>query len=240
MKRILLIIALWTLTPVGYAQEPPPGRQYLDVSVDNLVINTHGLADASRNLSMAIDRLSQAFEKISANDQTFTDEEKQVLLSSARAVERASVAIEDLSRRLPEMSADFSARLPELVERSKAPIAEISAGLHSASSSVTNIVEHLPQATENAKQLVDAAMNSALLRLTLFVVIALLVFALVLILVFRYLFKTYLEPVAELMAPLKDSPMHFDNLSRHMAKTSDNMLELERIRTRGRWFRPPP
>ena len=238
MKRFMLIFVLWTIPSAAQLQEPPGGRQYLDLRVDNLVINTHGLTEASRNLSVAIDRLSQAFEKISENDQTFTAEEKQVLLNSARAVERASVAVEDLSRRLPQMSADFSARLPQLVEQSRAPIAEISAGLHSASASVTNIVEHLPQATENTKQLVDSAMNSALIRLTVFVVIVLALLALVLILVFRYLFKTYLEPVAELMAPLKDAPLHFANLSRHMENTSANMLRLERTR-RGRWFKPP-
>jgi hypothetical protein len=35
------------------------------------------------------------------------------------------------------------------------------------------------------------------------------------------------------MAPLKDAPLHFDNLSRQMEKTSDNMLRLEQMK-RGR------
>ena len=63
--------------------------------------------------------------------------------------------------------------------------------------------------------------------------------ALVLIVVLRYTFKTYVEPLVNLMAPLKDAPEHFDNLSRQMERTSDNMLRLEQMKG-GRWFKPPP
>ena len=239
MRSILIVLILMSGLTSVEAQEAAADGRILEVTVDNLVINTHGLTDASENLSAAIERLSQAFEKISENDQTFTEEEKQALLNSAQAVERASMAIEELSRRLPEMSADLTSRLPEMIERSQAPIEEISGGLYSASASVTNIVENLPEATENTKQLVNAALDSALVRLSIFVVIALVAFALVLVFVLRYVFKTYVEPLVNLMAPLKDAPMHFDNLSQQMETTSDNMLRLEKMR-RGRWFKPPP
>lgn len=228
MKRIGLtgVLILASLSVV-YAQDEIADTAYLDVRVENLEINTHGLVDASNNLSAAIDRLSQSFERLSANDQTFTAEEKQVLLNSAASVDRASRAIEDLALKLPQISDDLQAQLPGLIEQSRAPIAELSGGLHSASASVTNIVEHLPEATENAKQIVDAALSSAMTRMTIFAVIVLVVLALVLILVFRYLFKTYIEPVVDLLAPLKDSPEHLDNLSRHMKETSENLLSLE-------------
>ena len=238
MKRLLFGAVLCALLPAAHAQAPAPERGYLDVNVDNLVINTHGLTDASRNLSIAIDRLSEAFEKISQNDRNFTEEERQAMLGAARAVEQASVAIENLAARLPQMSADLTDRLPGVIEQTRAPIAEISGGLHSASASVTAIVEHLPQATENTKQLVNAALDSALLRLSIFVVIALLALALVLVLVLRYVLKAYVEPLVNVMAPLKDAPEHFDNLSRQMQQTSENMLRLEQM-TKGRRFKPP-
>ena len=239
MKRILLVCALMASLTSVQAQEATTDGRILDVTVDNLVINTHGLTAASENLSVAIDRLSQAFEKISQNDDSFTDEEKQALLNSAQAVGRASEAIEELTRQLPQMSEDFTSRLPQMIEKSQAPIGEISSSLYSASTSVTNIVDNLPEATENSKQLVNAALDSALVRLSIFVVIALVAFALVLVFVLRYVFKTYVEPLVNLMAPLKDAPQHFDNLSQQMEATSENMLQLEKMR-RGRWFKPPP
>jgi site-specific DNA-adenine methylase len=239
MKRILMLVALLLQLPFVCAQENGARQEFFELRIDNLVVNAHGLTDASRNLSLAIERLSQAFEKISENDQSFTEEEKQALLSSARAVERASIAIENLSNEMPQLTEDLTTRLPQMIEQSRASIADISGGLHSASVSVTNIVEHLPQATENTKQLVEAALDSALVRLSIFVVIALLALALVLIVVLRYTFKTYVEPLVNLMAPLKDAPEHFDNLSRQMERTSDNMLRLEQMKG-GRWFKPPP
>lgn len=232
MKRILILVLLMLLqAPFAYAQENGARQGFFELRVDNLVVNAHGLTDASRNLSLAIERLSQAFEKISENDQSFTEEEKQALLSSARAVERASVAIENLTSEMPQLSENLTARLPQMIEQSRAPIAEISGGLHSASASVTRIVEHLPQATENTKHLVDAALDSALVRLSIFVVVALLALALVLVVVLRYAFKTYVEPLVNLIAPLKDAPEHFDNLSRQMEQTSSNMLRLEQMKT---------
>ena len=225
MKRIGVTgaIILASLN-VGFAQEQPADNAYLDVRVDNLEINTYGLVDASNNLSASIDRLSKAFEQLAKNNEAFTTEEKQMLLDSVASVDRASRAVEDLAGELPEMSNNLANRLPELIEQTRAPVSELSGGLHSASASVTNIVEHLPEATENVKQIVDAALNSAVKKMTIFVVIVLVVFALVLILVFHYLYKSYIEPVVELLAPLKNSPEHLESLSRHMKETSDNLL----------------
>ena len=224
MRRVTFYFTMMLATCSAQAQDVATDTPYLDVRVDKLEINTHGLVDASNNLSQAIDRLSQAFEQLAKDNQTMSAEEKQVLLESVSSVNQASKAVEELAIQLPQMTDDLADRLPGLIDQTRAPIAELSGGLHSASASVTNIVEHLPQATENVKQIVDAALSSAVKKMTIFVVVVLVVCALVLILVFHYLFKTYIQPVIDLLAPLKNSPEHLENLSRHMKETSDNLL----------------
>ena len=220
------------------AQENKPG--FLEVSVDNLVIDTRGLVAASNSLSGSIDGLSQSIEKLSANSRAFSAEEKQSLIDSANSVEQASRAIEELALKLPQMSADLTAKLPVIVEQSQTSVGELSGGLLAASASVTNIVEHLPEATENAKVLVDSALSSAMAKFTIYALIIIAVFVLALILVFRYLFKTYVEPVTNLLAPLADAPEHFDNLSRHMKDTSENMLLLKAGKKRHSFIGMPP
>lgn len=236
MRRIGLVclVALVTLN-IGNAQDVATDSAYLDVRVENLEINTHGLVDASNQLSAAIDQLSKSFELLATDNQAFTAEEKQALLDSVTSVNRASIAVEDLAKQLPQMTDNLASRLPGLIEQTRAPVAELSGGLHSASASVTNIVEHLPEATENVKQIIDAALNSAVTKMTVFVVFILVVFALVLILVFHFLYKTYIEPVVELLAPLKNSPEHLDNLSRHMKETSENLRSMK-VNGRGHSF----
>ena len=227
MKRVTIFFTLMIATCGVHSQDVTTDTPYLDVRIEKLEINTHGLVDASNNLSQAIDRLSRAFERLAKDNQALSAEEKQVLIDSVNSVDQASKAVEELANQLPNLTNDLANRLPELIDQTRAPIAELSGGLHSASASVTNIVEHLPEATENAKQIVDAALNSAVKKLTIFVVVVLVVFALVLLLVFHYLFKTYIQPVVDLLAPLKNSPEHLENLSRHMKETSDNLLAMK-------------
>ncbi len=224
-KLTLVAFFLMNLVTSVSAEQSP---QYLGVNVDNLVINTDGLALASDKLSSSIDRLSASFQKLSASDKTFTNAEKEALLNSAASVEQASQAITELARKLPQMSQDFSSQLPQILENTRQPIAELSGGLQAASASVINIVEHLPAATANAKKLVDSSLNAALFKVGIVAAIIVLLLVLALLLMFRYLFKAYIEPISLLFAPLADAPQHLDNLSRQMKQTSDNLRIMRR------------
>lgn len=235
MRRVVYFCALLVTTQNVQAQEIKADKPYLDIRVEKLEVNAHGLTDASNNLSKAIDRLSQAFEQLATNNQALSAEEKQALLDSVESVNQASIAVEELAGQLPQVSKDLADRVPGLIDQARAPITELSGGLHSASASVTNIVEHLPEATEKVKQIVDAALDSAMKKMTIFVVVVLVVFALVLLLVFHYLFKTYVQPVVDLLAPLKNSPEQLASLSQHMKETSDNLLRMN-VNKRGHSF----
>ena len=235
MRRVVYFCALLVTTQNVQAQEIKADKPYLDIRVEKLEVNAHGLTDASNNLSKAIDRLSQAFEQLATNNQALSAEEKQALLDSVESVNQASIAVEELAGQLPQVSKDLADRVPGLIDQVRAPITELSGGLHSASASVTNIVEHLPEATEKVKQIVDVALDSAMKKMTIFVVVVLVVFALVLLLVFHYLFKTYVQPVVDLLAPLKNSPEQLASLSQHMKETSDNLLRMN-VNKRGHSF----
>ncbi len=204
-----------------------PNSQYLEISVDKVVINTNGLVSASNTLADSIDALARAIVKLSADGAALTPQEREAMLGAVNSVDRASAALSELALRLPEISKQLMDELPRVVDNAREPIAEISRGLELASDSIHTIVAALPQATVNARELVNSSLNAVLIRASIFAIILIVAFLGALIWTTRYLYQNYLDPVVSKLDALVGAPEHFANLSKHMKQTSDNLLLLQ-------------
>ncbi|UCH39809.1 MAG: hypothetical protein JSU67_17010 [Gammaproteobacteria bacterium] len=233
MKALIPLPFLLLLTLPGAASaiaadEPvTQKRQFMSVNVDRVVIDTEGLTRASVRLAESIDELALALNKLSTDSEALSEEEKQVLLQAVASVERASNALEKLAIELPQTGQQLSRQIPQVVENARQPIAELSSGLQSARDGIYAITESLPQATDNAKDLVNSALDSALVKISTYTVILISVLALALIGVVWFIYRQYLAPIAAKLEPLAVAPEHFAELSRHMKETSDNLLTLQ-------------
>ena len=128
---------------------------------------------------------------------------------------------------MPQTADRLGARLPQLVQEARQPVAELSSGLASARDGIYAITESLPQATENAKQLVDAALDAALVKISIYSVILIALLALALIGVMWFVYRQYLDPLARKLDALTGAPEHFAAMALHMQKTSENLLALQ-------------
>lgn len=224
----LLLLTLPGAAPAVAADEPvTQKRQFMSVNVDRVVIDTEGLTRASVRLAESIDELALALNKLSTDSEALSEEEKQVLLQAVASVERAANALEKLAIELPQTGQQLSQQIPQVVENARQPIAELSSGLQSARDGIYAITESLPQATDNAKELVNSALDSALVKISTYTVILIVVLALALIGVVWFIYRQYLAPIAAKLEPLAVAPEHFAELSRHMKETSDNLLTLQ-------------
>lgn len=211
----------------GAVAENNGSPQYMRVDIDRVVIDTEGLIVASSSLAASIEKLAQAIQQLSANSATLSAEEKEILLGAVESVDAASRALSSLANQLPQTAQDLTAQLPQMVRDARQPIAELSSGLASARDGIVAISESLPQATENAKQLVNATFDSALIRLSTYTIILIAVLALALIGVMWFVYRQYLDPLAQKLEALTGAPEHFADMSRYMKETSDNLLALQ-------------
>ena len=191
----LMSNTVWAASSVDSAvPESAQSSEYLSISIDRVVVDTAGLAAASATLAGSIDGLALAIDQLSVDSAALTDEQKQTLLSAVTSAHEASVALTELARQLPQSAQDFSERLPQIISDAGAPLAKISSSLESVSNSVMLITESLPQATENAIQLVDSALDSALQRLILYTIILIAIVALALIGIMWFIYRQYIGP----------------------------------------------
>jgi ABC-type amino acid transport system permease subunit len=58
------------------------------VDIDGVVIDTEGLILASSNLAASIEQLAQAIQQLAANNAALSAEEKEILLSAVKSVDR--------------------------------------------------------------------------------------------------------------------------------------------------------
>ncbi len=228
-----LLLSLLLIGPPAPAAEPAAeaNRQYVGVSIDRLVIETAGLTRASGRLAESIEQLAAAIEELAGNSEALSEAERQDLLDAVRSVDQASLALAQLAQELPQTAERMSERLPQAVREARAPIAELSSGLASARDGIYAITESLPEASENAKQLIDAALDAALIRISTYSVILIAVLALALIGVFWFVYRQYIAPLAQKLDALSLAPEHFANLALYMQKTSENLLALQAAAT---------
>jgi hypothetical protein len=230
ISALVLLSAQWSISSSSTNSNDEmevASPQYLEVTVDNVVINTNGLVAASKTLADSIDAMAQAMENLSSDDANLSAEEREALLSAVTSVDKASAALTELALKLPEATQKLTDQLPMMVENARVPIAELARSLEVASEGVLVIAESLPQATENAGVLVDSVLNSVLVKASIFAVILILVFVGALVLAVRYIYQSYIEPIMSRLDSLVGAPEHFANLSKHMKQTSDNLLVLQ-------------
>ena len=96
MNRILplaSIALLLTFSIAGAATDEVAATgaapQYLRVSVDRVVLDTRGLAQASTSLAESIDELSLAIARLSSGDANLSDEDKAIIASAVQSVDAA-------------------------------------------------------------------------------------------------------------------------------------------------------
>ncbi|MDH3762421.1 MAG: hypothetical protein OEU50_15680 [Gammaproteobacteria bacterium] len=228
---LILFIVSAHVMPTAAAENAVDGMtetaQYMRVNIDRIVIDTQGLVIASGSLADSIDRLALAIQQLSADSEALSAEEKEILLKAVSSVDQASLALADLARQLPQTAQNLSQQLPQVIREARQPIADLSSGLQSARDGVFAITESLPQATANAKELVNSALDSALIRFSTYTIILIAVLALALIGVMWFVYRQYLDPLAQKLDSLTGAPEHFAAMSRHMKETSDNLIALQ-------------
>ena len=217
--------------PVPAAGERP--AEYLNLSVDRVVVDSDGLAMAAATLAGSVDRLGLAIAQLSENSASFSDEDREILLRAVQSVGEASTALTQLARQLPQTAQDLSERLPQIINDARAPLAELSTGLQSARDSIYMITESLPQATENSKELVNATLDAALQRLIFYSVALAAIVALALIGIMWFVYRNYIAPLTRKLEQLVGAPEYLESMARHMSETSANLARIEDIRARG-------
>ncbi len=228
---LILLMNFYSAFAVGAesvaAVEVSETPQYMRVNIDRVVIDTEGLAIASGKLATSIEQLALAIQQLSTSSAAFSAEEKEILLNAVKSVDQASLALAQLAKELPQTAQNLSDRLPQAIRDARQPIADLSSGLQSARDGIFAITESLPQATDNAKQLVNSTLDSALIKLSTYSIILIVALALALIGVMWFVYRQYLAPLAQKLDSLVGAPEHFAAMSRYMKETSENLLALQ-------------
>jgi len=211
------------------ASEVSETPQYMRVSIDRVVIDTEGLAIASGALANSIDQLALAIQQLSTNSAALSAEEKEILLGAVKSVDQASLALAELAQQLPLTAQNLSERLPQAIRDARQPIADLSSGLQSARDGIFAITESLPQATDNAKELVNSTLDSALIKFSTYTIILIVALALALVGVMWFVYRQYLDPLAQKLDALTGAPEHFAAMSRYMKETSENLVALQPV-----------
>ncbi len=223
MTNVQAALAIAADNADGITETP----QYMRVNIDRIVIDTEGVVIASGKLANSIDRLALAIQQLSTNSEALSEEEKEILLKAVLSVDQASLALAELAKQLPQTAQNLGEQLPRVVREARQPIADLSSGLQSARDGVFAITESLPQVTENARELVNSTLDSALIRFSTYTIILIAVLALALIGVMWFVYRQYLNPLAQKLDALTGAPEHFAAMSRYMKETSDNLVALQ-------------
>jgi hypothetical protein len=224
----LMSNSLWAASSADSSvDESAQSAEYVNISVDRVVVDTAGLAAASVTLAGSVDRLALAIGQLSEEGSDLSDEQKQIVLDAVTSAQQASVALTELAQQLPQSAHSLSERLPQMIDNARAPITELSRSLQSARDSVAMITESLPLATENATQLMDSVLDSALQKLIVYTIALIAIIALALIGVVWFIYRQYLSPLAQKLDELVGAPEHFESMARHMKETSDNLLAMQ-------------
>ncbi len=227
LALILLPVFCGSAIAADETVDESTATQYLSLSIDRVVIETEGVTQASNRLADSVDRLALALQQLSTRSDALDAADKQVLLDAIRSVDRAGSALAKLADELPQTARELSRELPQVIENTRQPIAELSTGLRSARDGILAVTTSLPEATDNAKLLIDSALDSALMKISAYSVMLIVALALALIVVSWFIYRQYLAPIAARLEPLAVAPEHFAELSRYLKETSDNLLVLQ-------------
>ena len=210
------------------AAVPATTARYLQVSVDRVVIDTQGLASASTTLAGSVDQLALAIGRLASADAELSAADRALVTSAVQSVDAAAAALRQLAEEIPRTARELDDRLPRMIADAGRPIAELSRGLQATGDSLLLINESLPQATENAKTLVNATLDAALLRLSTYTLVLFAALALAVIAVIWFIYRQYLGPLVRKLDQLTGAPEYLEAMASHMKDTSANLLQLER------------
>ena len=214
---------------VDEASGAQPPSQYLRVSVDRVVIDTQGLAQASTRLAASVDELAVAIGRLSSADGELSAEDRATIASAVQSADAAAAALRQLAEEIPRSAREFNDRLPRMISDAGQPIAGLSSSLQAAGNSVQLITESLPQATANARILANDLLDAVVLRLSIYTLLLFAALALAVIAVIWFIYIQYLGPLVRKLDEVTGAPQQFAEIARHMKETSDNLLRLERL-----------
>jgi hypothetical protein len=155
----------------------------------------------------------------------------------AASIRQLAVSIEQLSNdktALADQDRVLLMSAMQSVDAAARALGELAQDLPRA---VDDFGEHLPQATENAKSLVNATLDAAVLRLSIYTFVLFGALALSVIAVIWFIYRQYLAPLTRRLDRLAGGPEYLEAMASHMRQTSANLLQIEQQKRRGN--RPP-
>ena len=202
-------------------------KQLVDISIDNVVIDTQELVTASSVLSRAISELSTSITKLSGKNINLNDEERAALVNTAKNITIASKALSELAKELPNTTEKLSKELPAILRETQKPISDISQSIQLLGDTVTIIADQLPTALRNTQTIVNKVTNSVLIKMYVFIGIFIALLTLAVGLLIFYLHKKLVSPVTSQLDNFASVPKQLSEMTAYMKETSDNLLILQ-------------
>ena len=231
MKITIVIITLFLSTAIFsslYATTDEPGSQgYVDITVENIVIDTQRMAIAAETLSASIDQLSQSIAKLAVEGATFEPKDRQALIAATKSVDQASQSLTALARQIPLTAQQLSEALPEAITQSQQSIGQISTSIESANRALKQISDSAPETIKQGENLVDRLLDSALQKITFYVIIVLILLLSTIGGLIYYSYRTVIQPLILLLQELKVVPEQMAEMSRLIKQTSENLLLIQ-------------
>jgi hypothetical protein len=182
---------------------------WIDITVENIVVDSEGLVNASDNLTEAISGLSNSINQISSDNLDLSAEQKEQLVEAIASVTQAGNAVKRLAIEIPKSTQAINKGFPET--------------LKTASQNIGDLANALPVATQNAKILANEVIDALLLKVSVYLILFVIIFVGIVGLSIRFLYKRWLEPLTLNFESLAEAPRHLDNMARNMKETSQNL-----------------
>lgn len=230
------VAVLYLLGSFCFASEPsitsnttPSQPDYVNISIDKVVVDTDGLIQMTNQLSNSIENLSGSIEQLSTSDTVFNEQDRQALIAATTSVNKASRALSDLSQQLPVAIQGLTRELPEALKNTQPQIAAISKSIQSASKAAININESFPETLSKGKLIMSEITTDVMQKVSLYVGLILLIFALVLAVLMYIIYRTSIQPITSCLNDLRTVPEQLSEMSAYMHDTSENLLSLEQL-----------
>jgi len=204
-----------------------PSADYVSISIDEIVVDTRGLAQMTNQLSISIKSLSKSIAQLSTNDSSFDEQDREAILTAITSINNASQAISNLSRQLPLAIQDLTRELPSALKSTQTQVDAMSKSIQIASKAAIYINDSFPDTLSKGKVAMNQITVAIMQNITLYVGLILLIFAFILAVVMYIIYKASIQPIAIGLSELRAVPEQLSNMSAYMHDTSENLLNLE-------------
>lgn len=224
-----IILAFSTASPANFdaLTDKISPQGYVDIKVENVVINTDRIAIAAETLSASIGQLSKSIEKLATEGTAFEPEDRAALLAATNSVNQASQSLTELARQIPVTAQQLSNSLPEALSNSQKSLSQISSSIGSANQALSQITDSFPETLEQGENLVNRLLDSALQKITIYAFIILFLLLLTFGALIYYSYRTVVQPLISLLQEFKAIPEQMSEMSKQMKQTSENLLSLQ-------------